>query len=228
MNRKVLFSPSLMCMDYLRIGEQIKTLDERCDMYHVDIMDGIYVKNFSWSPMMVEAIKPVTTKPIDIHVMLMDPEVHIPLFAQSGAEYISLHCDRIARNAFQIIDQVKSLGCKIGVIVNPSESLNMIEYYIELLDKITVMTVDPGYAGQRFLDFTLGKVEELVRIRETRKLNYLIEVDGACNERSFKKIYDAGADVFIIGESGLFGKSQDLGKAWDIMYENFIASTGNG
>ena len=225
MNRKVLFSPSLMCMDYLRIGEQIKILDERCDMYHVDIMDGMYVKSFSWSPMMVEAIKPITTKPIDIHPMVMDPEALIPLFAKSGADYISLHCDRIIKNAFQIIDQIKKLGCKVGAIINPSESLGMIEYYIELLDKITVMTVDPGYAGQKFLDCTLKKVEELVKIRDSRKLDYLIEIDGACNKYSFKKIYDAGADVFIIGGSGLFGESQDLVRAWGIMQENFARAS---
>ena len=141
------------------------------------------------------------------------------MFAKAGADYISPHADRITKDAFRIMNQIHDLGCKTGVAINPSESLDEIKYYIHLLDKITVMTVDPGYAGQKFVPQMLDKIRELVKIREERGLHFLIEVDGSCNERTFKQLYDAGVDVMIVGSSGLFKLDSDLSKAWDKMMD---------
>lgn len=219
-----MFSPSLMCMDLLNVESQMKILDELCDIYHVDVMDGSYVKNFSLSPMFVEEIKPLASKPIDMHLMVLNPQDYLEACAKAGADYISPHCDRITKDAFRVVNTIKELGCKAGIAVNPSEPLEMIKHYINRLDKITIMTVDPGFAGQKFVPETLDKVRELVRLREENGYNYLIEVDGSCNKNTFKTLTEAGVDVLIVGSSGLFNYSDDLTKAWELMMKDYHAA----
>ena len=222
---KVMFSPSLMCMDLLNIKEQIEILNDRADFYHVDVMDGHFVKNITLSPDFVKAISPVCKAPLDCHLMVTDPDNYIESLAAAGAAYICPHAETINSDAFRIINKIKSVGCKVGVVLNPATPLSYIKHYIHLLDKITIMTVDPGFAGQPFIREMLDKIREAKALKEEKGYKYLIEVDGSCNERTFKELYEAGTEVFIVGSSGLFNLDEDLTVAWDKMIANMEKAT---
>ena len=199
-----MFNPSLMCMDLLDIKNQAEILNERCDLYHVDIMDGHFVKNITLSPDFVKAFSTIAKKPIDCHLMVTDPDDYIEVLAENGAGYICPHAETL----------------------NPANPLSYIREYIDRIDKLTIMTVDPGFAGQPFIKEMLGKIRETKELKEKYGYKFLIEIDGSCNQRPFKELYEAGAEVFIVGSSGLFSKDKDLKKAWDIMREEFRTATG--
>ena len=218
---KMKFSPSLMCMDLTKFKEQVDILNERADFYHVDIMDGHFVKNITLSPFFVEQLNKITKLPIDVHLMVEFPGDYIDELAKSGATYICPHAETINKDAFSVINKIKSLGCKAGVVLNPSTPVEWIKYYIHLVDKITIMTVDPGFAGQPFIPEMLEKIKELKKIKEENNYSYLIEIDGSCNERTFKRLTSAGAEVLIVGSSGLFNLEEDLVVAWNKMIEIF-------
>lgn len=215
-------------MDLLNIKEQTKILNERCDMFHVDIMDGHYVKNITLSPDFVNAFTKVSKRPVDCHLMVTDPDDYIESLAKAGADYICPHAETINTDAFRILNKIKSLGCKAGAVLNPATPVSFIKHYINRLDIITVMTVDVGFAGQPFIKEMLCKIRELKKLKEENGYNYLIEVDGSCNKNTFKELYEAGAEVFIVGTSGLFSKDKDLKRAWDIMLKEFYEETGQG
>lgn len=223
---KPMFNPSLMCMDLLNIKEQLQILNTRADMFHVDIMDGHYVKNITLSPDFCKAVRPVCRIPLDCHLMVTAPEDFIEPLAQAGAGYICPHAETINADAFRIMGKIRSLGCRAGVVINPATPVSYIQYYIHLLDKVTVMTVDPGFAGQPFIREMLDKIRELKKRKEEKGYRYLIEVDGACNETTFKDLAEAGAEVFIVGTSGLFSLDRDLAKAWDKMVAQFNQAVG--
>jgi len=222
---KPMFSPSLMCANFLDLKNQIEILNERADMYHVDIMDGHYVKNFSLSPSIIEQLKPISKLPIDVHLMIDNPTDFLEIIAKAGATYISPHAETINRDAFRTIKTIKSLGCKVGVVLNPSTPIEYIKHYIGLLDKITILTVDAGFAGQTFIPGMLQKISEIKELRDKNGYSYLIEVDGSCNEQTFGDLSLAGTDIFIVGSSGLFNLDPDLRVAWDKMMNTFNAST---
>ena len=211
---KPMFNPSLMCMDLLNIKEQLQILNTRADFFHVDIMDGHYVKNITLSPDFCRAIRPVCQIPLDCHLMVTTPDDFIEPLAKAGAGYICPHAETINADAFRIVNKIHSLGCKVGVVLNPATPVSYIRHYIHLLDKVTVMTVDPGFAGQPF-------IRELKELKEEKGYGYLIEVDGSCNERTFGDLAKAGTEVFIVGTSGLFNLDKDLETAWDKMMDNF-------
>lgn len=226
MNGKPMFSPSLMCMNLLELKNQINIINERADFFHVDIMDGHYVKNITLSPFFVEAIKPVAKLPIDCHLMVTDPDQYIDALAAAGADYICPHAETINRDAYRIIKRIRDAGCKVGVVLNPATPLDYIRHYIHLIDKLTIMTVDPGFAGQPFIREMLDKIREAKALKDKEGLSFLIEVDGSCNERTYKELYEAGCEIFIVGTSGLFNLDSDLVKAYDKMCEIFQAQTG--
>lgn len=215
------FSPSLMCMDLLNIKDQVEFLNQKADFYHVDIMDGHFVKNITLSPDFVKMLSSISTIPIDCHLMVTDPDDYIESLAKAGAGYICPHAETINAEAFRIINKIKAQNCKVGVVLNPATPLSSIQHYIHLLDKITIMSVDPGFAGQPFIREMLDKIKEAKKIKEQNGYHYLIEVDGSCNEKTYKELYDAGVEVFIVGSSGLFGLDKDLPTAWDKMQRIF-------
>lgn len=222
---KSYFSPSLMCMDLLDIKNQTEILNERADFYHVDIMDGHFVKNITLSPDFVKAMSKIATIPMDCHLMVTNPYDYIETLAQAGATYISPHAETINSEAFRVINKIKSLGCKVGIVLNPATPVEYIQHYIHHIDKITVMSVDPGFAGQPYIPEMLEKIKKLKELKEANNYKYLIEVDGSCNQKTFKELKKAGAEVFIVGSSGLFNNDKDLRKAWDIMIETFNKET---
>lgn len=221
-----MFNPSLMCMDLLDIKNQAEILNERCDLYHVDIMDGHFVKNITLSPDFVKVFSTIAKKPIDCHLMVTDPDDYIEVLAENGAGYICPHAETINTDAFRIMNKIEALGCKKGVVLNPATPLSYIREYIDRIDKLTIMTVDPGFAGHPFIKEMLGKIREAKELKEKYGYKFLIEIDGSCNQRTFKELYEAGAEVFIVGSSGLFSKDKDLKKAWEIMREEFRTATG--
>ncbi len=223
---KPMFSPSLMCMDFLDIKNQTEILNELCDFYHVDIMDGHFVKNITLSPDFVKAFSKIAEKPIDCHLMTEYPDDYIEPLAKAGAAYICPHAETIVNDAFRIFNKIESFGCKTGVVLSPSTPLEVTKHYIDRIDKLTIMTVDPGFAGQPFIEQMLEKIRQAKRLKEERKLNFLIEVDGSCNEKTFKRLYDAGTQVFIVGTSGLFSKDKELKKAWSVMISEFKEQCG--
>lgn len=223
---KPMFSPSLMCMDLLEIKKQTEILNTRCDLYHVDIMDGHYVKNITLSPDFVAAFRTIAKKPIDCHLMVTDPGDFIEPLAKAGAGYICPHAETINRDAFRIINQIEAAGCKPGIVLNPATPMDYIRHYIHRLKKITIMTVDPGFAGQPFIPEMIHKIKEARALKDKMGYDYLIEIDGSCNEKTFAMLREAGAEVFIVGCSGLFGKSPNLEQAWDRMLADYQAAVG--
>ena len=213
-------SPSLMCMDLTHFKEQIEFIDQHADYLHVDIMDGHFVPNLTLSPFFVGQVKRLASKPMDCHLMVTNPEDYIDQLAGAGAGMITLHPETLSGQAFRMVDKIRKLGLKVGFILNPESSVEMMKYYIHLADKITVLTVDPGFAGQPFISEMLEKIRQLKRYREENNLGYEIEIDGSCNERTFKSLIEAGADVFIVGSSGLFNYDADIRQAWHIMQGN--------
>ena len=226
---KIKISPSLMCMDLLRFKEQLTFLDSHADFLHIDIMDGHYVPNLTLSPFFMENVAKVSKLPMDCHLMTTDPWMWVPIMAKAGAGFISPQAETINAIAFRILAKIRELGCKPGIVVNPATPLDTLRHYIHLVDKITIMTVDPGYAGQPFIAEMLDKIAEAKRLREEQGLSFLIEIDGSCNKRTYGRLAAAGADVFIVGTSGLFHNHADIGEAWKIMMADIEAATaGSG
>lgn len=212
-------SPSLMCMSLFDIKEQLSVLNRRADMLHIDIMDGHYVKNITLSPFFIEQIRPHTPLVLDVHMMVENPTDFIAAIANAGADFICPHAETINRDAFRVINLIRSFGKKVGVVLNPATPVEYIQHYIHLLDKITIMTVDPGYAGQPFIPEMLHKVSQLRDLKRQQGYHYLIEIDGSCNARTYEQLMGAGAEVLIVGTSGLFNLDNDLDKAWDKMLD---------
>ena len=223
--KNVKFSPSLMCMDLTKFKEQVDILNERADFYHVDIMDGHFVKNITLSPFFVEQLNRISKLPIDVHLMTEYPGDYIEELGKAGAAYISPHAETINKDAFRIINKIREAGSKVGIVLNPATPVDWIKYYIHLVDKVTVMTVDPGFAGQPFIPEMIGKIRELKKLKEENEYSYIIEIDGSCNERTYKRLVEAGAEVLIVGTSGLFNLDKNLEIAWDKMIEIYRRET---
>ena len=220
------FSVSLMCADLMRVGEQLDVLNKRADYYHVDIMDGHFAPNITLSPDFVKAAYKHGAVPMDMHLMTMNPGDWIETLANNGASTISAHAETINVNAFRTMGLVRQLGCQVGVVLNPATPLTEAQHYLNRVDLLTLMTVDVGFAGQPFITEVLRKVEQAVAFREKEGLSYKIQIDGSCNEGTFRRLRAAGGDVFILGTSGLFNLDPDLNVAWDKMLDAFERETG--
>lgn len=228
---KPIFNPSLMCMDFLDIRGQMAVLNKRADLYHFDIMDGHYVPNITLSPDLAKAIAPISDLPLDFHLMVTDPAQYIepcakavaPLTARGIRSFYSPHCEVINGCGFRIIDQIRAAGFRPGVAINPETPLSWIMAYLHKLDKVTFMSVDPGFAGQPFIPEMLDKVREAKALKESdpEKYHFIIEIDGSCNKKTFGLLAEAGIESFIVGTSGLFNNDPDLNKAYDMMIADF-------
>lgn len=215
---------SLMCMDFLHVEEQIKILNDQVGMFHIDIMDGHYCKNITLSPDMIRAFHKVAKIPMDVHLMTTNPEDWIDDVAEAGADIISLHAETINGQAFRLYNKIEELGCKCGVVLNPATPLSEIRQYVSRIDLLTIMTVDVGFAGQPFIAEMIEKIREAKELKEKYGYKYKIQIDGSCKKETFKLLTDAGADVLILGSTGLFGLNSDLEKACELMKANFKES----
>lgn len=223
---KVEFSPSLMTMDLDKFKDQITFLNEHVDSYHIDIMDGHYVPNISLSPWFIQEVRKISTLPLSAHLMVTEPAYWVEQLIAINCEWICMHADVLDGLAFRLIDQIHNAGLKAGIVLNPETPVSVILPYIDLLDKVTIMTVDPGFAGQRFIEGSLDKIVELRDLRQQFDYRYVIEMDGSSNRKSFKRIDEANPDIYIVGRSGLFGLDDDIAKAWEIMVTDYEEMTG--
>lgn len=224
----VKFSPSLMCMDLLNIERGIRVLDADSDYYHVDVIDWHYCKNMSLAPCFAEAIHRISDTPLDMHLYVDNIESDlIQLCIESGAEIITMPPEVVQRQVFRLIRQIKQAGKKVGFFLNPSAQLDLLHPYIDQIDRLLIMTVDPGFAGQPFIESSLEKIREAKESKQANGYTYEIAVDGCCNERYYHDLYKAGAEVFIVGTSGLFGKDSDLKKALEIAKQQIQEATSN-
>ena len=227
MSEHIHISPSLMTMDLDKFKEQISFLDKKVDSFHIDIMDGHFVPNLSLSPWFITEARKLTTKEMSAHLMVTDPTFWVQQLIDVKCDVICIPAENTNGIAFRLIDQIHDAGLKAGVVLNPETPLSVIEPYMELLDKITIMTVDPGFAGQKFQIKMLDKIVELRRLREENEnYHYEIELDGSTNKAHWKAIYDARPDVYIIGRSGLFGLTGDIEASWNQKVDEFEETTG--
>jgi ribulose-phosphate 3-epimerase len=200
-------APSILSADFSKLGDEIKSVEKAgADWIHVDVMDGHFVPNITIGPLIVEAARRITSLPLDVHLMIENPDRYIEDFAKAGADLISVQveaCPHLNRT----IQMIKSLDLRAGVVLNPSTTLSAIEWILEDVDFVMIMSVNPGFGGQKFIPNSIDKIRALRKMFQDRGLSKLIEIDGGVNEKTIKIISDAGVDVFVAG-SAIF-KSQD-------------------
>jgi ribulose-phosphate 3-epimerase len=203
-------APSILSADFSKLGAEIKSVEDAgADWIHVDVMDGHFVPNITIGPLIVEAARRATSLPLDVHLMIENPERYIADFAKAGADLISVQVEACI-HLNRTIQMIKESGLRAGVVLNPSTPLSTIEWVLEDVDFIMIMSVNPGFGGQNFIPNSLDKISALRGMIQNRGLATLIEIDGGVNEKTIKNISDAGADVFVAG-SAIF-KSTDYQK----------------
>lgn len=204
MIKNPIIAPSLLAADFLKLNEAIALIDSsEADWLHMDVMDGRFVPNISFGMMIVEQVGKALQKPMDVHLMIDEPEKYVPEFARSGAEIITVHyeaCPHLHRN----IQQIRDLGVRAGVAINPHIPVSLLEPIIEDLDLVLIMSVNPGFGGQKFIFESLYKIRQLRQMIMDRNSRALIEVDGGVGLQNAYKIMEAGADVLVAGSS-VFG-----------------------
>ena len=194
-------APSLLAADFLKLDVECKMLNEsEADWYHLDIMDGRFVPNISFGPMLVEFFRGATKKFCDVHLMILEPEKYAEQFKNAGADRLSVHleaCTHLHRN----IEQIKSLGMKAGVAINPHTPVSLLSDILHDIDLVCMMSVNPGFGGQKFIPYTLDKIKQLRKMIDERKLKVHIEIDGGVTVENAASIVAAGADVLVAGNT---------------------------
>ena len=197
-------APSILSADFAKLGDEIRSVENAgADWIHVDVMDGHYVPNITMGPLIVKAARDVTSLPIDVHLMIEDPDRYINDFAKAGASVISVHIETCV-HLNRTIQIIKESGLRAGVALNPSTHLSSLDWILEYIDLVVIMSVNPGFGGQTFITNTLEKITTLRSMIEDRNLSTLIEIDGGVCEENIEDISIAGSDVFVAG-SAIFG-----------------------
>ena len=194
-------APSILSADFARLGDEIKAIDRAgADYVHIDVMDGHFVPNITIGPLIVEAVRPVTELPLDVHLMIENPSRYIPDFAKAGADLIVVHAEA-EKHLHRTVQLIKSLGKKAGVSLNPATPLCTLDMILPDLDLVLLMTVNPGFGGQSFIDSCLPKIAQLRRRIDELGLAVELEVDGGVKTDNIGSIAAAGADVFVAGSA---------------------------
>ena len=194
-----IIAPSLLAADFLKLGEACKMLNEsEAEYFHLDVMDGSFVPNISYGLPIIEQIKTATTKVLDVHLMIVSPEKYIADFKKTGADILTVHYEACP-HLHSTLQQIKAHGMKAGVAINPHTSVELLKEVIKDIDLVCVMSVNPGFGGQKFIEHTYEKVKALKQIITTAGATTLIEIDGGVTENNAAKLVAAGADVLVAG-----------------------------
>ncbi|MDB9822477.1 ribulose-phosphate 3-epimerase [Deltaproteobacteria bacterium] len=210
-------APSILSADFTRLGEEVKNVERAgADYIHIDVMDGQFVPNITIGPMIVEAVRKITKLPLDVHLMISNPDQFVDDFRQAGADIITVHAEAV-NHLHRSVQLIRKSGAKTAVSLNPATSLQVLEYVLDDLDMVLLMTVNPGFGGQDFISEVIPKIETLRGMIGKRGLNTEIEVDGGINPDTISLVSSAGADIFVAG-SAIF-HSEDYAETIGIMRE---------
>jgi ribulose-phosphate 3-epimerase len=204
MNNKMI-APSILSADFSRLGEDIKAVEAAgADVIHVDVMDGHFVPNITIGPLVVKSVRKVTDLPLDVHLMISDADSYIEDFAHAGADWITVHVEACP-HLHRTIDQIRSMGKKAGAVLNPATSLTTLDQILPDLDLVMLMSVNPGFGGQSFIESSLGKIKMLRQMLDNIGSKAGIEVDGGVSPATIARVTEAGANIFVAG-SAVFGQ----------------------
>ena len=196
-----IIAPSILSADFTKLGEELESIEKaEADWIHIDVMDGHFVPNITYGPIIVEACKKACNLIKDVHLMIEKPDLIIPDFAKAGSDYISVHveaCSHLHRS----IQLIKSFGIKAGVALNPATPLSSIEYVMEELDFILIMSVNPGFGGQKFIESSIKKIRSLSQILKEKRHSAIIQIDGGINKDTIARVAQAGASAFVAGSA---------------------------
>lgn len=203
-NKQIIISPSILSADFARLGEDLTAVqDAGADWIHVDVMDGHFVPNITIGPMIVEAVKKVSRIPLDVHLMISDPDLYLDAFCDAGADILHVHPEA-THHLHRTLTRIRERGIKAGAALNPSTGLEAIKHVLPELDVVMIMTVNPGFGGQKYIPTMLSKIQDLRHMIDQAGRDILIEIDGGVSPTTAHELCGAGADVFVAG-SAVFG-----------------------
>ncbi len=201
---EIQFAPSILSADFTRLGEEIAAVDQAgAEIIHIDVMDGHFVPNITIGPLVVKAARKATDKILDVHLMISDADSYIDDFAAAGADWITVHVEACT-HLHRTVSRIKELGKKAGAVLNPATSLSTLDYVLEGLDLVMLMSVNPGFGGQSFIESTLSKTDTLKKRIDALGLEVDIEIDGGISPETIERVAEAGANIFVAG-SAIYG-----------------------
>ena len=219
-------APSILSADFTRLGEEIKdVVDAGADYIHIDVMDGHFVPNISIGPMIVKAVRRITSLPLDVHLMISEPDDFIDEFAKAGASIITVHAETL-NHLHRTVQHIRDEGVRPGISLNPATPLEVLEYILEGLDMVLLMTVNPGFEGQEFIPEVIPKIERLREKIDKKGLDIEIEVDGGINPETISRVSSAGANVFVAGSAIFY--SEDYAQTIRLMRKRISGVDKNG
>ena len=215
--KKIQISPSILSADFSQLGNEIKKLiDAGADMIHVDVMDGHFVPNLTIGPPVIKDLKKYSTIPFDVHLMISPVHKYIEAYAKAGADIITIHPEA-TDDLKKSIDKIKEFNKKVGVSLNPETKIDLIKNNLNHIDLVLIMSVNPGFGGQKFMPEVLQKIKDLVNIRKEQKLNFDIEIDGGINFDNYRLAIDAGANILVSGTTIFKSNNGNIKKNIDLL-----------